>query len=248
MPLENEIFKSNAKSMNKIDTMINSNICNTFLLETYSILCDEINARHDNFIEDKNSYEKYLEVETHLVNVSECLTPIFLKIQNDTNMSEDEKLSHALIFFIITESIFVGYQDEEIYAFAIEDDMDFKISFAIEDDSDFKISFAESLESMIMATWFIHPSDIDYFYSAYLKDSTEHNYHQVLENIIMDELSEIYYEDVKSIISFKHENNHGDLIGWANNRHIPRAVADLKKFEDVFTVLNGSNLLMYTVS
>ncbi len=236
MPLENEIFKSNAKSMNKIDTMINSNICNTFLLETYSILCDEINARHDNFVEDKNSYEKYLEVETHLVNVSECLTPIFLKIQNDTSMSEDEKLSHALIFFIITESIFVGYQDEEIYAFVIEDD------------SDFKISFAESLESMIMATWFIHPSDIDYFYSAYLKDITEHSYHQVLENIIMDELSEIYYEDVKSIINFRHENNHGDLIGWANNRHIPRAVADLKKFEDVFTVLNGSNLLMYTVS
>ncbi len=236
MPLENEIFKSNAKSMNKIDTMINSNICNTFLLETYSILCDEINARHDNFVEDKNSYEKYLEVETHLVNVSECLTPIFLKIQNDTSISEDEKLSHALIFFIITESIFVGYQDEEIYAFTIEDD------------SDFKISFAESLESMIMATWFIHPSDIDYFYSAYLKDNTKHDYHQVLENIIMDELSEIYYEDVKSIINFRHENNHGDLIGWANNRHIPRAVADLKKFEDVFTVLNGSNLLMYTVS
>lgn len=236
MPLENEIFKSNAKSMGKIDTMINSNICNTFLLETYSVLCDEINVRYDNFIEDKKSYEKYLDIETHLVNVSDCLTPIFLKIQNDTGMSEDEKLSHALIFFIITESVFVGYQDEEIYAFAIEDD------------SDFKISFAESLESMIMATWFIHPSDIDYFYSAYLKDNTENNYHQVLENIIMDELSEIYYEDVKSIVNFKHENNHGDLIGWANNRHIPRAVADLKRFEDVFTVLNGSNLLMYTVS
>ena len=138
MPLENEIFKSNAKSMSKIDTMINSNICNTFLLETYSVLCDEINARYDNFVEDKKSYEKYLDIETHLVNVSDCLTPIFLKIQNDAGMSEDEKLSHALIFFIITESIFVGYQDEEIYAFAIEND------------SDFKISFAESLESMII--------------------------------------------------------------------------------------------------
>ena len=234
--MSDEILKKNMGIMQKISDLIDNTMCNTFLIETYSCLADEMNAIYDNFLEDKDNYIKIKTLEIHLVSPEEVLTPIFMKIENNTSITEDEKLSHVLLFYIITESIFLGYYEEDIY----EEEPS--------DDKKFRIAFSESLEQMILGTWFIHPSDIDYFYNAYLSKNDTQNYHQVVIDVIINELSELYFEDIRNIVLFKHDNNHGDLIGWANNsKHIPRTVVDIKNFDDAYKVLRSSNLMMYSI-
>ena len=231
-----EILKKNMGIMQQISDLIDNTMCNTFLIETYSCLADEMSAIYDNFLEDKDNYIKIKTLKINLVSLEEVLTPIFMKIENNTSITEDEKLSHVLLFYIITESIFLGYYEEEIY----EEESS--------DNKKFKIAFSESLEQMILGTWFIHPRDIDYFYNAYLAKNDSYDYHQVVMDVIANELSELYFEDIRSIVLFKCNNNHGDLIGWANNsKHIPRAVVDIKNFDDVYKVLRNSNLMMYSI-
>lgn len=229
------ILKKNMSTMQKLSDLLDSSTTGVFIIETYGMISDMLNSEYDYFLEEKDNYESLIQIKVHLVNVEEILMPIFIGIQNNDTLPEDVKLSHVLLFYIITEYIFTGYVDEEVYAYPPNDS------------KEFKLKFAESLEIMLMNTWTTHPSDIDYFFTAYIQYHDGVSYHNVLEAIIMDDLTELYFEEIKSILKFKQVNyESADLVGWSNNsRYVTDEVYNLKNFDDVFKVLKNSNLLLF---
>lgn len=229
------ILKKNMSTMQKLSDLLDSSTTGVFIIETYGMISDMLNSEYDYFLEEKDNYESLIQIKVHLVNVEEILMPIFIGIQNNDTLPEDVKLSHVLLFYIITEYIFTGYVDEEVYAYPPSDS------------KEFKLKFAESLEIMLMNTWTTHPSDIDYFFTAYIQHHDGVSYHNVLEAIIMDDLTELYFEEIKSILKFKQVNyESADLVGWSNNsRYVTDEVYNLKNFDDVFKVLKNSNLLLF---